>query len=111
MQLSGRRQGTTWTVHHRATHRDKQSFMLTFTPIFDLVSSINLTLRAIGSWEETGAPSGNPCVYGKSTQTSHRKVPQSDPGPSCCETAVLSTAPPCCQPNAYKTKINIKDYS
>ena len=53
--------GTPWTGRQTITgrtHRDRQPFMLTFTPMGNLESTINL--HVFGLWEEAGEPGENP---------------------------------------------------
>jgi len=74
---SGERQGTPWTGRQTIaglTHRDKQPFTLTFTPLDNLELSINLVpnLYVFGLWEEAGE---NPRWHGETMQTPHRRAP------------------------------------
>lgn len=49
---------------------------------------------------ENRVPCRNQCKHGEGMQSTHRKaLPQwnSDRGASCCETNVLTAAPPCCR--------------
>lgn len=50
-------------------------------------------MRALGLWEKTTVPGGNPCVHSESMQTSKKKVARliqgSNPGYSCYEATAL----------------------
>ncbi len=95
----GWEQGTPWTGGRfitGLTYRDKQPF--TFTPTS---KSESVNLQVFGLWEEAGVPGER--THAENMQTAHRK----NPGPSCCETMVLSTQPPCC-PLTLAAYLNIK---
>ena len=102
--LSGERRGTPWTGRQSIagqTHRDRQPFTLTVTPMVNLEYPISLVpiLHVFGLWEEAGVPGENPRLHGENMQTPHRKIPRpsrdSNLEPSCCEATALTTAPPC----------------
>lgn len=50
-------------------------------------------------WEKVREPGENPCRRRENMQTAHRKVIglESNPQPSCCTAAMLTTAPPWCR--------------
>ncbi len=93
---------TPWTSRQiitGLTHRDIQPFTLTFTPMGNLESPINLHI--FGLWEEAGVPRENPRRHGENMQTPHREALshdwESNAEPSYCEAPVLTTVPltPC----------------
>ncbi|XP_054613625.1 uncharacterized protein LOC129170266 isoform X3 [Dunckerocampus dactyliophorus] len=72
----GRQAGYTldWWPANRRAHIDKQPFTLTFIPMDNLESAINLTCMFLGMWEEAGVPRENPHTHGENMQTPHRNA-------------------------------------
>ncbi len=79
-------------VHHRATYRDKQPFILTFTPTGNLESPINQTCMSLDCGRKAKKRRE------ENMESPHRKVlRQAGIEPrTFCEAVVLTTEPPCC---------------
>ena len=97
----GERRGSPWTsrqVTAGLTHRDRQPLTLTFTPTGNSESPINLhaCLWTVGgsrrTWREPTQTRGE---HANSAQKGPAPATHSNSRPSCCEAAVLTTAPPC----------------
>ncbi len=107
----GRGRGSTWTSGQfitGLTHRDKQPITLTFTPMDNLESLINLCV--FGLWEEARVPGENPRRHGKQIKIPHRELllqlwvenrrtwiqTQATALYIQTQATMLTTSPPCC---------------
>ncbi|MEQ2247505.1 hypothetical protein ILYODFUR_010026 [Ilyodon furcidens] len=70
---------------------------LIHTPKGNLERPINLTSMSLDCGRKPACMRENPRMHWENMQTPCRKTPrrESNPGPSCCKTTELPTAPPC----------------